>query len=182
LQSKLVGLYIYWDFFGSMVELVASPIRKITTLMCVVSIINVHQWMLGGCFEGYIVNWYGSSHVIGNELKFINCDFTYSSSNMIVTLNKGSPKLLLHSPIVWMLDCTYIGLKNLCYIHKQVRKNGLVFCFERWGQHYHWTYRPISSFLMFCCSLIHWGFYLETRFERTWNNKFGCYWNLWQAY
>jgi hypothetical protein len=49
-----VGFYVYCDFFGSMVELVAIPIRKISTLMCVVGIINVHQWMLGRCFEGYM--------------------------------------------------------------------------------------------------------------------------------
>lgn len=123
--------------------------------MCVVSIINVHQWMLGGCFEGYIVNWYGSSHVIGNELKFINCDFTYSSSNMIVTLNKGSPKLLLHSPIVWMLDCTYIHVLKI-YVTFINKLEKMVWSFVlRDGANI--IIEPIDPFLVSLCFVALWS-------------------------
>jgi hypothetical protein len=55
-----------------MAQLVPSPSKKRIALVNVVGITNVQQKLCGACFEGYIVNKYGSANVLGSGFKYIH--------------------------------------------------------------------------------------------------------------
>ncbi len=54
--------------------------------------------MLGICFEGYIVNMYGSTNVAGSGFKYIHCDLANPLGYLTITLTIGSVFVSTFSP------------------------------------------------------------------------------------
>jgi hypothetical protein len=55
--------------------------------------------MMGGrCFEGYVVNRYGSYDVLGSGYKYIHCDLIDCEGYMTMTLTFGSYFAISFSP------------------------------------------------------------------------------------
>jgi len=46
--------------------------------------------MFGACFEGYIVNMYGSTNVLGSGFKYMHCDLVDPLRYLTITLTIGS--------------------------------------------------------------------------------------------
>jgi hypothetical protein len=58
--------------------------------MNVVGIIDLQHKMFGVCFEGYIVNMYGSTNVPRSGFKYIHCDLIDPLRYLTITLTIGS--------------------------------------------------------------------------------------------
>ncbi len=76
-------------FFVSMDVGVTRPSKKRPTTLNIVFIIEVKERMLGACFDGLIVNQYGSYDVSSNGYKYIHYDsvdvFGYMTITFIVS-------------------------------------------------------------------------------------------------
>jgi hypothetical protein len=66
--------------------------------------------MFGACFQGYIVNRYGSINVLGSGFKYIHCDLVNPLGYLMTTLIVGSKLVFtisLHMNVgsfIWVLN------------------------------------------------------------------------------
>ncbi len=72
-----------------MAKLVPSASRKRGAPLNVIQITNIQQRMLGGYFEGLIMNKYKSFNDFENVFKYIQCDFRDARGFKIIILIVG---------------------------------------------------------------------------------------------
>jgi hypothetical protein len=105
--SKFFCLYslCFWELcrLYCMAQQVSSPSRKKTAFVNVVDITNMQHKMLGACFEGYIVNKYGSADVPRSGFIHIHYDLANPLGYLIITMIVGS-NFVSTFPFAWMWD------------------------------------------------------------------------------
>jgi len=64
----------------------------------VYDVIDIQQIKLGGCFEGFIINRYGSYDVLRSGFKYIRCVLIGASGHLTITLIIGFHFVTTFSP------------------------------------------------------------------------------------